>query len=107
MWEFFAPDAQAGDAYGWLVNQTSHWALGVLLVWLGDRFTTRRRAALIAGAGFLAWEAAQIYAGGALADSAADAAFVALGAAWGARGGSWFGFGALAAGLILGVSARL
>lgn len=107
MLEFFAPDAQPGDAYAWLVNQVSHWALGVLLVWIGDRFTTRRRAALIGGAGFAAWELAQIWAGGGWGDSAADLAFVVLGAAWGARGGSWALLAVLAAALVMGVSARL
>lgn len=106
-WEFFAPDAQTGDAYGWLANQTAHFALGLLFVWVADRRLSRGAAFLLGAVAFGAWEAAQLVAGGDLWDGLDDLAFVLLGAAWGVRGGSWPLLLTLAAYLGAGVALRL
>ena len=102
------PDDFAGDPYGWLTNQLSHWALGLLAAWA--------LLALGAGAGWTLaaiaaamclWEARQLRLGGGLADGAADWGFVMLGAIWGLGVTGWLPLVLLAVALAAGVALRL
>ena len=82
----FPPDDYAQDWYGWLVNQTSHVALGVLIVLVGaligraliGEYPYRLELAAIALAYVLIFEAVvQPWAG---SDTVQDVAFMAYGA---------------------------
>lgn len=108
MAEFFGPDDQRRDAYGWLTNQASHWTLGYLATWvLVEIGVDVRTVVLLVLVSFAAWEARQVALGGLISDSLTDFAFVALGSLWGALGGSWLQLVALGSALIWGTVRRL
>ena len=104
-----SPEDFRGDPYGWLTNQMSHVLLGVLVAWIIGSVVAIAPPWLLVVVAFLgagAVEVIHLREGGSVRDSLVDVAFVTLGAAWQAFGGSWIAALAVAAGLCFGTVRR-
>lgn len=102
--DLVTPSDFPGDAYGWVTNQLSHAALGLVAAWA--LHLQAGLSPVLAVVAFVAFEVAQLGRGASWRDFIEDTGFFCVGVWWCLTGGSWWLLAGAAVALGAGIWSR-